>query len=68
MIFFQETSDSSIFYRPSSAVGTSDISSTAISDYESSRIRSEPEIKLSFQKVETVYIRPVMICEKAEKS
>jgi hypothetical protein len=65
MSFIKETSDSSRFYRPTSAAGSSDISTTSLPGLLSDMARVRPELELRFQTVEPVYLRPKLIATQA---
>jgi hypothetical protein len=58
MIFYKETSDSSKFYSPNAAAGYSNLSTTGVSELAIEKFRNQPEVKLVFQKIETVLVRP----------
>lgn len=55
MNFLIETSDSSRFYRPSSAAGTADVSTTSLPAQLSDINRVQPNLLVEYQKVDTVY-------------
>lgn len=56
MNFLIETSDSSRFYRPSSAAGTADVSTTSLPAQLSDINRMQPSFLVEYQKVDTVYL------------
>lgn len=59
MKFVSETSDSSRFYRPNSAAGTSDISTTSVPAQLDDINRVQLHCSLEYQKVNTVYLSAV---------
>lgn len=68
MSYIKESSDSSRFYRPNSAVGSSDISTTDVPDLLSNMLRPHPELQLKFQTTVPVYVRPKLIRTQAISS